>query len=83
MNLLGIHSLLEEVFECPLKEPCSLEDNILINPSAPFSHEGWQLCISKALVDEKVLKCLKAIAKKYNLKLDSKVKEDYYVMDLE
>jgi hypothetical protein len=81
MNLLGIHSLLEEVFECPLKEPCSLEDNILINPSAPFDPEGWQLCISKALVDEKALKCLKAITKKYNLKLDSDLKEGYYAID--
>jgi hypothetical protein len=82
MNLLGIHSLLEEVFECPFKEPYGLEDNILINPSIPFNPEGWQLCISKALVDEKVLNCLKAIVKKYNLELDSKVKEGYFVMDL-
>jgi len=81
MNLLGIHSLLEEVFECPLKEPNSFEDNILINPSIPFEHEGWQLCIKESLVDEKALKCLKSIVKKNKLNIDTKLKEGYYVIN--
>jgi hypothetical protein len=81
MNLLGIHSLLEYVFECPLKEPCNLEDNFLINPSIPFDHEGWQLCIEESLVDENALKCLKSLVKKYNLKIDDKLEKGYYVLD--
>ena len=81
MNLLEIHSLLEEVFECPLKEPKRFEDNILINPSMPFNRERWQLCIKESLVDEKALNCLKAIIKKYNLDMDNDLKEGYYVID--
>jgi len=81
MNLLGIHSLLEYVFECPLKEPGNLEDNILINPSIPFRHEGWQLCIKESLVDEKTFKCLKSLAQKNNLKIDNKLREGNYVID--
>jgi hypothetical protein len=81
MNLLGIHSILEEVFECPLKEPCSFEDNILINPSIPFNHEGWQLCIRETLVNEETLKCLKSIARRYKLEIDTKLNEGYYTID--
>jgi len=81
MNLLGIYALLEEVFECPLKEPSSVKDNIIINPSTPFDHEGWQLCIKESLADEGTLKCLKAIAKKYALKIDTELKEGYYVIN--
>jgi hypothetical protein len=80
MNFLEIHALLEEVFACSFLEPSSFDDNILINPSIPFDHEGWQLRVKQTLVDAKVLDCLRLIAEKYGLKVDDTLKDGYYII---
>jgi len=79
MNLNEIRALLTEVMKCPIKESTTIED-IFISLSKPYDPEGWKLCIKKSLVDYEALSCLKVIAEECKLKIDSKLKEGYFVI---
>ena len=78
MNLLEIHSLLEEIFRCPLAEPSSVED-IFISISQPYDHERWKLFIKKSLIGD-TLNCIKSIVEENELKINDTLKQGYYVI---
>lgn len=81
MKLNEVNDLIDEVFECSLKESKEIGDMFISFPNPRVydaESKGYKLCIRKTLVAELSRDCIKSIVEKHKLKL--KESQEYLII---